>query len=158
MRPAASATADAVASNSERVVTQFAGSLERKSSESSGPAPAFEGFAKRRFGLVADAIGDFGEGGGPLAQESGGFLHSPSCDVVKWGFPYELGETAGKSRSRHADFRGQRGDRPRVFGILVDQRKRGSALSVGQRPQPAALSFGSGNQEATHDLNEPDGG
>ena len=71
-----------------------------------------------------------------VAQALGGEVHAPTGQVVLRRLAHEVGEAAGQGRARHADLAGQRLDRPRLGGPLVDGVHRAGDHGVAQREQP----------------------
>lgn len=85
------------------------------------PADPLEGGAERERAAVPDLAGNGVDGGVGVREEIGGQVDAPRGEVGHRWSADEVGEAAGEGRSGHAAPCGERGDRPGMSGVAVDQ-------------------------------------
>ncbi len=115
---------------------------------------ASERFAKGNFRVVANRRGDFDECRRVSAQQSRSLRESHTGDVLHGRFANELLELRGKCRTRQADAACQGLYRPRLFWLVLDQRKSLTDLGVLQRIEPACISVADRTHIRAHRLNK----
>ena len=101
---------------------------------------ALERRAERRFGSIADGIGDLPESRPSQAQHLAGLPHAQQEQITHGRLAHEFAELRGKHRPGEADIPRHRLDRPRVGAVVMHDAQRLGDEGIAQPSHPAGLA------------------
>src|SRR6476646_10072197 len=113
-----------------------------------------ERFVEGAIGIVADGMRDIDQLFVAFAEQPGGLVDAPTCQVHERRLAHEFLEADGEGRAGHAGSRSQAGYRPRPADFFVHRLQCRANLPVGKSSQPARLLAGVGGNVSANRLNQ----